>query len=117
MGGVMGGLGGLCGPAPTLWCALRGWARDEQRAVFQPFNLSMQAMTMATYALGGLIMPDTLKKFAIVALALLIPNFIGTKIYASFSDEKFRKVILILLAVSGGVILVTAAPQMITVYL
>lgn len=117
VGGVMGGLGGLCGPAPTLWCTLRGWARDEQRAVFQPFNLSMQVMTMVTYVWGGLITLDTLKQFAIVAVALLIPNFIGTKVYAGLSDEKFRKVILVLLAVSGGVILITAAPQIAAAYL
>jgi hypothetical protein len=24
IGGMMGGLGGLNGPAPTLWCSLRG---------------------------------------------------------------------------------------------
>src|SRR5579863_8083596 len=49
IGGVMGGLGGLTGPAPTLWCTLRGWERDTQRSVFQAFNLSMQIVTMATY--------------------------------------------------------------------
>ena len=30
IGGVMGGLGGLTGPAPTLWCTLRGWTRTRR---------------------------------------------------------------------------------------
>jgi uncharacterized membrane protein YfcA len=35
IGGVMGGLAGLSGPVPVLWCTLRRWDRDVQRAVFQ----------------------------------------------------------------------------------
>ena len=53
LGGVMGGLGGLTGPAPTLWVTLRGWGRDAQRAVFQSFNLAMHALTMAAYLASG----------------------------------------------------------------
>ena len=35
IGGVMGGLAGLTGPAPTLWCTVRGWDKDTQRCIFQ----------------------------------------------------------------------------------
>lgn len=35
----MGGLGGITGAAPALWCTLRGLERDAQRAVVQNFNL------------------------------------------------------------------------------
>ena len=35
IGGIMCGIAGLNGPAPTLWTTLRGWERDRQRAVFQ----------------------------------------------------------------------------------
>src|SRR5262249_11410363 len=58
IGGVRGGLGGLTGPAPTLWCALRGWGRDKQRAVFQTFNLTMQMITMVAYIATGTISRD-----------------------------------------------------------
>ena len=39
VGGAMVVFGGLTGPAPTLWCTLRGWHKDEQRSVFQVFDL------------------------------------------------------------------------------
>ena len=55
LGGVMGGLGGLSGPAPTIWTALRGWSKDVQRAVYQSFNLVMHAITLAIYGATGLI--------------------------------------------------------------
>lgn len=45
----MGGIGGFAGSVPTLWCTLRGFGKDTQRAVIQNFNLSMLAVTMATY--------------------------------------------------------------------
>jgi uncharacterized protein len=35
LGGVLGGSTGLGGILPTVWCNLRGWPKDEQRAVFQ----------------------------------------------------------------------------------
>jgi len=43
IGGVMGGLGGFTGVAPTLWCTLRGMDRDLQRSVVQNFNLATLA--------------------------------------------------------------------------
>ncbi|MGM3372219.1 hypothetical protein, partial [Escherichia coli] len=39
-GGVLSGIGGFAGPVPTLWSTLRGFGKDEQRAVIQNFNLA-----------------------------------------------------------------------------
>ncbi|HEY9280087.1 MAG TPA: sulfite exporter TauE/SafE family protein, partial [Eoetvoesiella sp.] len=50
MGGTMSGFGGMPGPAPTLWCNLRGWPKDQQRTVFQAFNLFMHFLTLTAYA-------------------------------------------------------------------
>jgi uncharacterized membrane protein YfcA len=112
IGGVMGGLGGLTGPAPTLWCALRGWSRDEQRAVFQTFSLCMQALTLTIYATTGLITRDTLRLFAIVAPALIIPTLLGVRLYARFSEAGFRRLILVLLSLSGAVLLIASVPRL-----
>jgi len=35
LNGVPGGATGLAGIVVTIWCALRGWPRDEQRAALQ----------------------------------------------------------------------------------
>jgi uncharacterized protein len=55
VGGAMGGIGGLTGPAPILWCMLHGWDHDTQRAVFQSFNISMHTLTITVYIGLGLI--------------------------------------------------------------
>ena len=112
IGGFMGGLGGLNGPAPTLWCALRGWSRDEQRAVFQTFSLCMQALALTMYAASGLIDRQTLLLFAIEAPAMVLPTLLGIRLYARFSDVGFRRLILVLLSLSGVVLLLASVPKL-----
>jgi uncharacterized protein len=112
IGGVMGGLGGLNGPAPTLWCALRGWSRDEQRAVFQSFSLCMQSLTLVMYAASGLITRQTVMLFAVVAPAMVVPTLIGVRFYRRFSEAGFRQLILILLSLSGIVLLLVSVPRL-----
>jgi hypothetical protein len=104
VGGVMGGLGGLTGPAPTLWCALRGWERDTQRAVFQFFNLVMQAVTLTLYVATGTVGTASLGGFAIVAAAMVGPTLIGARLYRRFSDAGFRRLVLLLLTASGAIL-------------
>ncbi|HEY7579217.1 MAG TPA: sulfite exporter TauE/SafE family protein [Acetobacteraceae bacterium] len=113
VGGFMGGLGGLNGPAPTLWCALRGWSRHEQRAVFQTFSLCMQALTLAIYGASGLITRQTLSLFALVAPAMILPTLLGLRLYARFSETGFRRVVLILLSLSGIVLLMASVPRLV----
>jgi len=111
VGGVMGGIGGLTGPAPTLWCTLRGWGNDAQRAVFQSFNLVMQALTLAIYAATGLLNAETGRLFVLIVPAMLIPTLIGARFYRHFSEAAFRRLVLGLLTLSGVVLLATALPK------
>src|SRR5690606_18685464 len=59
LGGLMGGLGGFTGVLPSLWCTLRGFDKDAQRAIIQNFNLTMLAATLATYLYRGLVTAQT----------------------------------------------------------
>jgi uncharacterized protein len=111
-GGVMGGLGGLTGPAPALWATLRGWNRDAQRAVFQAFNLSMHGLTMAAYLATGTISAEAARLCLVVAPAMLVPTLVGARLYRRFSDTAFRKIVLGLLAASGAVLVVTTLPKL-----
>jgi uncharacterized protein len=112
IGGVMGGLGGLTGPAPTLWCALRGWDKDAQRAVFQSFNLVMHTVTLSLYFAGGLITDEAAAMFIVIAPAMAIPALVGARLYARFSDATFRRLVLVLLLVSGVVLLVSSVAKL-----
>ncbi len=111
-GGVLGGIGGFAGSVPTLWCTLRGFNKDTQRAVIQNFNLSMLAVTMAIYLATGIVTRDMAPMFAVVAPAMLIPTLLGTRLYIGISDVTFRRVVLGLLTCSGLTLLASSVPQL-----
>jgi uncharacterized membrane protein YfcA len=105
IGGVMGGLGGLTGPAPTLWCTLRGWDRDSQRAVFQSFNLCMQVLTLIVYAASGTLTARMGWIFALMVPVVILPTLAGIRLYRGISTAKFQRLVLGLLLLSGCVLL------------
>ncbi|CAG2151019.1 sulfite exporter TauE/SafE family protein [Cupriavidus numazuensis] len=109
-GGVMGGIGGFTGVIPTLWCTLRGFDKDEQRAVIQNFNLATLAVTMATYVGKGIVTREMLPMFLVVAPAMLVPTVLGTRVYLGISEATFRKIVLTLLTASGVVLLASSLP-------
>ena len=110
-GGVMGGIGGFTGPPLTLWCAMRPWGNDERRAVFQTFNLAMHGLTFAAYAVAGLITAEAGWLFGIVAVSMVVPNLIGTRLYGRIGDTGFRRLILLLLTGSGLTLVAAALPR------
>ncbi|WP_116791792.1 sulfite exporter TauE/SafE family protein [Achromobacter dolens] len=111
-GGVLGGIGGFAGSVPTLWCTLRGFNKDTQRAVIQNFNLSMLSVTMAIYLATGIVTRDMAPMFAVVAPAMLVPTLLGTRLYIGISDVTFRRVVLGLLTCSGLTLLASSVPQL-----
>ncbi|PND35686.1 permease [Achromobacter pulmonis] len=110
VGGIMGGIGGFTGVIPTLWCTLRGFDRDVQRAVIQNFNLSMLIVTMASYVFTGLVTREMLPLFAVIVPAMLVPTLWGTRVYVGISDLAFRRVVLGLLTISGLALLASSLP-------
>jgi hypothetical protein len=109
-GGVMGGLGGFTGVVPTLWCTMRGFDKDRQRAIIQNFNLALQVVTFASYIGSGIIEARMLPLLAIVPPAVVIPVLLGARVYLGISDTGFRKLVLGLLAASGVALLASALP-------
>jgi uncharacterized membrane protein YfcA len=114
IGGIMGGLSGLTGPAPILWTTLRGWDRHAQRGVFQVFNICMHSLTLTTYFVTGTIPRAALPLFAMMLPALLVPTIAGFRLYHRFSDVTFRRVVLGLLTVSGAVLIITSAAKLLS---
>ena len=111
-GGFMGGIGGFTGVVPTLWCTLRGMAKDEQRAIIQNFNLAALAFTMLGYLVSGAVTRDMWPLLPVVAVALLVPVLLGSRLYVGLSEAAFRQVVLTLLSLSGLAMLVAAVPRL-----
>jgi uncharacterized protein len=99
--GVLGGLTGLTGIIVTIWCQLRGWPKDMQRTVSQPVNLSAIVMSAVSLSAAGAVTAETAKLYVIGLPVLLVGLWSGFKLYGRLDDAAFRKVILLLLLVSG----------------
>jgi hypothetical protein len=106
LNGVLGGMTGLAGILVLIWTGLRGWPRDQQRAVFQPVAVAIFLMSAMWLGAKGAVTPDTIKLFVIGLPVLIAGTWLGLKLYGRLDEATFRKVVLVLLFASGvGLIL------------
>lgn len=112
LGGVMAPLSGFSGLAPALWATLRGYTKDEHRAVLQNFNLAVLSATLASNIWSGRARAEHLPLMGVVAGSLLIPSIWGSKIYIGMSAIAFRNGVLWTLVFAGLTMLASALKNM-----
>ncbi|HQS15132.1 sulfite exporter TauE/SafE family protein [Reyranella sp.] len=108
IGGVMGGMASLSGPAPAIWAQLRGFGKDEQRGVNQPFNMSVLFLALISAGIAGFLDRTFLIWAAITVPTTLIGAKIGLALYGRINDVQFRRVLLALLMLSGLTLVATS---------
>jgi hypothetical protein len=101
LNGVLGGVTGLAGIVVTIWCGLRGWPKEVQRAVFQPVGVATFIMCAAWLGGTGAVSARTVELFLLGLPFLLAGTWLGLKLFGRLDEEGFRKVVLALLLVSG----------------
>jgi uncharacterized membrane protein YfcA len=99
--GMLGGMTGLAGIIVVIWSGLRGWSKDVQRAVFQPVGVATFAMTAIGLGVTGTVAADTTKLFAFGLPVLLAGTWLGLKLYGRLDEQGFRRIVLLLLLISG----------------
>jgi len=104
-GGVLGGMASVPGPAAAIWVQLRGWNKADQRGITQPYNMAILAMALASAAAAGLLDRIFLFWTAICLPSTLIGARIGVRLYGKVNDLQFRRIVLILLALSGATLI------------
>lgn len=105
LNGILGGLTGLAGPVITIWCQLRGWRKDEQRAIFQPVILAAFVLTAVSLTVNGTVTVELIKLYLMGLPVLITGVLVGLKLYGHLNDVAFRKLILYLLLLSGLVLI------------
>jgi uncharacterized protein len=101
LSGILGGTTGFAGILPTIWCTVRGWPKDEQRAVFQPTGVTIFLGTALLLGGTGTVTPETVRLFLIGLPALLAGSWLGLQLYGKIDEVTFRRIVLVLLLVSG----------------
>jgi uncharacterized membrane protein YfcA len=105
---TLGGLGGITGATAafpgafvTIWCNMRGWTKEQQRAIYQPFILVMQIATLlllsAIAPTGGNVSLD----LALYIIPALAGTHIGLRIFRALSQSQFNVVVDVFLVASG----------------
>jgi len=100
-GGVLGGLAGLSGALPAMWCALRPWPRHETRAVLQPYNFIILTLSATALAFRGAYTGAVLTDLLIVIPASVLAAQLGIWVFRAISDTQFRWLLIGLMLASG----------------
>lgn len=108
LGGVMGGMASLSGPAPTIWAQLRGYSKNEQRGINQPFNMTVLFLALASAGIAGFLDRTFFVWAAITVPSTLVGARIGLALYGRINDVQFRRILLALLAFSGATLILSS---------
>ena len=106
LSGALGGATGLGGILPAIWCGLRAWPKDIQRAVFQPAAVAIHVMTLIWLGGTGTLTARSAALFALAVPAAVAGTWLGLKLYGRLDEAGFRRVVLVLLLASGIVLVV-----------
>lgn len=101
LGGITGATAAFPGAFITIWCGGHGWDKVRQRAVYQPFILGMQVLTMAVLSI---LQPLAEMRFDLVAFGVpaLLGAYIGLRIFDQLSTAQFDRVVGGFLLLSGA---------------
>ncbi|MGB7579265.1 MAG: TSUP family transporter, partial [Pseudolabrys sp.] len=101
LNGLLAGLTGLVGIVVVIWCQLRNWPKDVQRAIFQPVLLATILTSTVSLSAAGAVTAETMKLYLLGLPCMFAGTWVGLKSYGKLNDAAFRKIILLLLLVSG----------------
>jgi uncharacterized membrane protein YfcA len=104
-GGLIGGLTAMPGALPTIWCDMHGVPKNEQRGLVQPFIAAMQIFALALMLVRRDLSSDVLFDLAWSLPALLAGSVLGILAFRNVNETTFRRLILIVLLISGVLLL------------
>jgi uncharacterized membrane protein YfcA len=100
LGGITGATAAFPGAFITLWCAAHGWDKQHQRAIYQPFILGMQIVTLVMLATFAPMTGMRLDLLQYIAPAVF-GSHLGLVVFSMLSSAQFNKIVSAFLVVSG----------------
>ena len=99
--GVLSGLFGTAGPPLIVYYHLSGMGRHAFRGNLMALFLAMTFVRVPSYVVGGLVTPERLWSGVILLPVALMGAWVGNHIHLQLSEKLFRKMVSVLLAVIG----------------
>jgi uncharacterized protein len=100
-GGLVGGLTAMPGAVPTIWCDLQGVPKDQQRGLVQPFIAAMQLSALVLLLWRNELSSTVFFEFLVSLLPLWAGMMLGIRLFRRIDEVNFRRVILVMLLLSG----------------
>jgi len=107
IGGIMSGLAGLAGVAPTIWATLLHWDKPTKRGIFQSYNLSMALLSLLTLFWSGYLTPEFWRLALIAIPVAAVAAWVGVQFFLRLGEAHFQGVVMAILGASGVSILVS----------
>jgi uncharacterized membrane protein YfcA len=107
LSGMLGAMTGFAGILIVIWSGLRGWSRDVQRGVFAPASVALLGMCAVAIGVTGSVARETVQLFLLGLPVLVAGNWVGFKLYGRLDEAGFRRIVLILLLLSGMPLIAT----------
>ncbi len=100
-GGLTGGLVGASSVAPAIWCAASGLDKSHQRAITQPYILTMQAASLVSLCAWGAVDGAVVGQYANFVFAVLVGVGLGVAGFRGLSSSTATRVIMGVVTASG----------------
>ena len=101
LSGILGGSTSMSGPPVILFFSNQGDEKNIFRANLVTYFLVLHLSIIPTYIIGGLVTIDTVQTALLFFPALVIGAVLGVKFAAKINENKFKKVVLIIIVFSG----------------
>jgi len=94
------------GALPTIWCDMHGVPKNEQRGLVQPFIPAMQIFALLLMLIRHDLSSEVVLDVVWSIPALLAGSVLGIFAFRRVNEKTFRRIILIILLVSGVLLIV-----------
>ena len=101
IGGLTGGLVGASSVVPAIWCAWLGHSKEKQRAITQPFIVTMQLTSLLALGAWGALDWSLPRDYALLLAPLLAGVAAGVACFRIASSTLVTRAALWVATVSG----------------
>jgi uncharacterized membrane protein YfcA len=108
LGGCLGGAFSAAGPPVIVYTSLCAWSKDQIKITLQGFFVMSGMVVVMTHAVNGLTTLPVVRFFTAGLPLLLLGTYIGGRFSARIDEIAFRRMMMVLLAGLGVLLIVRA---------